>query len=123
MKPAKKKPRGRPFPKGVSPNPGGRPRGLVEFRLAARAHSDEALRRLLTVMRGRRADPRAAARIRAIRELFDRAWGRPVQELAVQGSMAQLDLSVRDFSHGEVKEIARRLAFLLARGAHGEKDR
>ena len=115
---AKKKgkgPRGRPFPKGVSGNPGGRPKGLSEFRLAAREYSDEALRKLVTLMRARKRNPAASASVRAVRELLDRAWGKPVQELAVQGSMA-VEVT-RDLSDEDMRAIARRLAFTLKREA------
>ena len=120
----KKKPRGRPFKPGQSGNPGGRPKGLTEFRIAARAHSDEALRRLVGLMRGRNPDPLASARLRAIREILDRAWGKPSQELYVQGAMAAVDVT-NDSTPADRMEIARRLAYLLAETAQarsGEEE-
>jgi uncharacterized protein DUF5681 len=112
----KKQPRGRPFAPGQSGNPGGRPKGLIEMRLAARAHTVQALDTLVRIMRSRKAA--ASARVRAVSELLDRAWGKPVQELAVQGAMAHID--ARDVPV-DLKDISRRMAFLLAAGAHGEK--
>jgi len=42
----KKKPRGKPFKKGVSGNPGGRPRGYADLQALARKHSEAATTRL-----------------------------------------------------------------------------
>lgn len=123
---AKKRPRGRPFRPGQSGNPGGRPKSLTEFRLVARGHSARALRVLLGIMQSKKAS--AAARVAAVRELFDRAWGRPPQELLVEGSMvgvnAQLPGDTFDsMSRAQKVELAGRLAFLLARGASMREKR
>ena len=114
----KKKPRGRPFAPGQTGNAGGRPKGLAEFRLAARRYSKEGLRILARIMRSKEAA--ATARVHAVSELFDRAWGKPVQDLAVQGSMAHVDVS-KERSATERREWIRGLAFLLAEGAHRAK--
>lgn len=122
----KKKPRGRPFKPGESGNPAGRPRGLSEMRLAARVHTPEALTTLVRIMRSRKAN--ASARVRAVTELLDRAWGKPVQELAVQGAMAHIDVPEKKWaekSKGELLELGKRMAFLLSIGAAANvgKDR
>lgn len=128
-----KKPRGRgpgrPFMPGHSGNPGGRPKGHAEFRLAAREFTEEGLQILAGIMRGRKAQPGASARVRAIRELFDRGWGRPVQELQVQGAMANINTDMPLDMEDPIRQAQRTaqyLAFLLHRhegGGRGEDAR
>jgi hypothetical protein len=76
----RKKPRGRgrPFQKGQSGNPGGRPKEIAELREMARAHSAEAIETLVTTMRDAK-DPRV--QVAAAVALLDRGWGRPGQEI------------------------------------------
>jgi len=67
-------PQGRPFPKGVSGNPGGRPRAQLEqVRKAARAHGVEAIEKLVELMRT--ASPKVA--YLAAEALLARGFGRP----------------------------------------------
>src|SRR5262245_32400209 len=72
---------GRQFPKGVSGNPGGIPKGLHELRVAARSYTKLALERLAYWAAS--DDPRAS--VTASAHLLDRAWGKPVQPLEHQG--------------------------------------
>lgn len=71
--------RGRPFEKGKSGNPGGRPRVISELRELARAHAPEAIKELARLTIKARSE---AARITAIRELLDRGYGKATQFLA-----------------------------------------
>jgi hypothetical protein len=91
-------PRGRPFPKGVSGNPGGRPtmgpdRRKIEAdaRLLARSHGVEAVEKLRAIMN----DPSAShmAQIIAANSLLDRGWGRPPVSVEVYGTDVQADNS------------------------------
>lgn len=66
---------GRPFPKGRSGNPGGRPRDLGELRELARSHSVTAIEVLATIAADAKVSP--SARVSAASALLDRGYGRP----------------------------------------------
>jgi hypothetical protein len=69
--------RGRPFRKGKSGNPGGRPKGSHDLRQLAQAHTAEAIDRLVRWMRT--SNPKAS--VAACIALLDRGWGKPVQAI------------------------------------------
>jgi hypothetical protein len=64
--------RGRPFKKGESGNPGGRPRVIAELRALARAHAPDAIKELARLAVKAKSE---AARVAAIRELLDLGYG------------------------------------------------
>ncbi len=68
---------GRPFPKGKSGNPGGRPKAEGDIRELARACGPDAIELLSAMMR----DTSTAARVRvaAAVAILDRGYGRPAQ--------------------------------------------
>src|SRR6185503_7864885 len=72
--------KGRPFTKGISGNPGGRPRVLADVQELARERSPEALNLLANVMRDEKAPP--AARVAAANALLDRGYGKPTQPIS-----------------------------------------
>jgi hypothetical protein len=68
--------RGRPFPKGKSGNPGGRPKVIGPLQELARQHAPEAIRELARLATKAKSE---TARVVAIRELLDRGYGKPTQ--------------------------------------------
>jgi hypothetical protein len=69
--------RGRPFLKGVSGNPGGRPRGFVQAIRDATADGNELVTFMLRVLRGKVPGARLRDRLEAATWLADRGFGRP----------------------------------------------
>jgi hypothetical protein len=79
---SKKRPRGKPFPKGRSPNPCGRPSSTEAAALIRdlfKSHGQGAVERLYTMATSK--DDRIA--LAAIREVLDRNLGRPPQAVQV----------------------------------------
>ena len=77
-------PEGRPFPPGVSGNPGGRPAVIGPVRELARQHTTTAINTLADIARNTEAPP--AARVAASSALLDRGWGKPTQPLEHAGA-------------------------------------
>jgi hypothetical protein len=71
--------RGRPFEKGKSGNPGGRPRVIGELRDLARAYAPAAIKELGRLALKARSE---MARIAAAKELLDRGYGKVTEILA-----------------------------------------
>lgn len=69
--------RGRPFQKGVSGNPGGRPKESERVKLLAQAHTEEAIATLAKWMRSRNGK----VAVSAANALLDRGWGKATQPI------------------------------------------
>jgi hypothetical protein len=93
--------KGRPFQKGLSGNPGGRPRGLGDVQELARQQSPEAINTLAKIMQDQKAAP--AARVAAANSLLDRGYGKPTQPIAQ--TLAKIDPST--MSDEELAAIVR----------------
>jgi hypothetical protein len=93
--------KGRPFPKGVSGNPGGRPRVLADVQELAREKSPEAINTLVAIMDNEKAPP--AARVAAANSLLDRGYGKPTQPISQ--TLAKIDPSM--MSDEELAAIVR----------------
>ena len=65
---------GRPFPKGMSGNRGGRPKAAHSIQELARKHAIEALDVLVQIMLNEKAPP--MRRVAAANTLLDRAYGK-----------------------------------------------
>jgi Family of unknown function (DUF5681) len=70
---------GKPFKKGQSGNPGGRPKVVAEIKELARAHTGKAIETLVSIMDNPKAAP--AARVSAANALLDRGYGKPPQHV------------------------------------------
>jgi hypothetical protein len=90
-KPQVKRGPGKPFPKGVSGNPGGRKPMPPEHVEAFRATTAEAIETLVEMMRGAEKD---SDRLKAIDTLLERAWGRapPSVEESDDGTKGRSEL-------------------------------
>ena len=111
--------RGRPFKKGVSGNPGGRPKDILQLRELAQSKTHEAFQTLLDVMETSQSD---RARIAAAIAILERGWGKapaeipaPTQEEDNYNSLTDEELVEELFqlmiqSHGveRVEQIAKK---------------
>jgi hypothetical protein len=79
------KPPGRPFPKGVSGNPGGRPKAVRKVVELAQANTPAAIQTLIEIHSDPKVDPRA--RVAAANALLDRALGKPPQAIQVDAEV------------------------------------
>jgi hypothetical protein len=95
---------GKPFQRGSSGNPSGRPKIPEDVKELARGYSKEAISTLAAVMRDNAAPH--SARVRAAETLLDRAWGRPESTANVRISQ-----DVRDFSTAEILVALAALGF------------
>jgi len=81
------------FQKGVSGNPGGRPREVGEIRDLARVHTADAIEALRGIAVDQTAP--ASARVAASEALLNRAWGRPNLGISAEGEAEPVEFVVR----------------------------
>jgi hypothetical protein len=87
--------KGRPWPKGRSGNPGGRPKILGAVQALARRHTVEAIGELVRLMRVGESD---YVKLAATKELLSRAWGQPVQPIEGTGEDGGITVVIRQFA-------------------------
>ena len=74
---------GKPFPKGQSGNPGGRPAALRDVTELARSYAPDAIKTLAAVMLDEETPP--AARVGAASAILDRGFGKAPQAVQMSG--------------------------------------
>jgi hypothetical protein len=95
---------GRPFAKGKSPNPGGRPKAVAHVIALAQEHTDLAVDTLAEICRDKLADPRA--RITAAEALLSRGYGKSVENVDVTSKGEKLESpQATVFSFGQGAEV------------------
>lgn len=97
------------FQKGVSPNPGGRPKVPEDVKQLWREHTPEAVQKVVSIMRNKRVAP--SIQLSAAQTIIERAYGRPSQEVALSGGLTLDTPEMTDL------ELAQRLWSVLERGA------
>lgn len=97
-------PVGRPFKKGQSGNPKGRPPVVRHVRELARQHTETAIRALIDIATSSRSD---SARVRAAEALLDRAYGRPTQHIAGDDDAAPIRVDLPDSTIIELLDAAK----------------
>jgi hypothetical protein len=85
---------GRPFPRGVSGNPGGRPRAALDVQALAREHTLEAVTTLVKALSNERLCVTAAV------ALLDRGWGKPKEHVELGGTERVTSVVLRIVSAG-----------------------
>jgi hypothetical protein len=115
-----KKPRGKPFPKGCSADPGGMPKNpkairvrqvMADVKELPRLEGPGAVRQLAAITKDERAPH--AARVSAANSLLDRGYGRPAQSVDVTANVRAVlpQERARDIIARRLTSIAERLIF------------
>jgi hypothetical protein len=106
---------GKPFKPGVSGNPGGKPKVIIEVVQAARERTVEAIKTLTKIM----LDPKAtgSARVSAAVAILERGWGKPAATISLNH-----EGDLRTFSDAELTAIIASESAEDGAGANGSHD-
>ena len=95
---------GRPFRKGKSGNPGGRPAIPLELKQAVRALTQDAIKTLELGVKGKLGDDTATTRLMAAQAILDRGWGKPPQAVEVVAGYKDAEPLLPHMTEDEVLE-------------------
>lgn len=112
-----KKVRGRPFPKGVSGNPGGRPKMNPEVKEILKAAAPEAARLLVEMM----YDDNPKIAMWAITDVLDRTQGKPIQAQDINMDLSGI-VDVRTQIRGVLLEQEQKRMLIQAQQAEGDNN-
>jgi hypothetical protein len=91
---------------GQSGNPGGKSKTEAQIATVARSHAPEMVAILMEIARGKKQS--GAARVMAVQELFNRAFGKAPARVLVQTDIANMSNSALDnYMRDQLKQMVR----------------